>query len=470
VTFDEIFAKLDKSQLTMNHYKLISAAILGDMLEFFDYYIIGFILAFIVIPWKLSFAATAVVLLTAGLGSLFGAFFYGHLADRIGRRPVMILTVLTFSIPSGLMYFTPDGNWIMLSVLRFLVGVGVGGLYSVDLPLVQEFVPYRLRGFISGLVTSMIPIGALLGAASAAYLTPVIGWRGLFLLGMLPALLTLLIRAWVPESPRWLISKGRYEEAVKSINWVMKEKFDYKKIVVSAEEKIAATKKVSFMEIFQYPRSLSITWSVGFCHALIDYGFITWGPTLLALILQVPAARAAEMFVVITFFGFIARIFWSCISEALGRRIGGIMIGLGSAITLGIISQYYNAYWGDVPIIYPVFIATYFCVSGGWAITGPYSAEVWPSRLRSTGMGSSYGVAGIGRVFGPVILAIFAGSSNLVKPSATMDAIGPAYTFFACIGLVMAVIYFFGYETRKKSIDQIEEMLSAQKAQKLSSS
>ena len=115
VTFSDLFNRLENAQLTGNHYKLITAAVLGDMLEFFDYYIIGFVLAFIVVPWKLSFAATATVLLSAGVGSLIGSFFFGHLADRIGRMPVLYLTTAAFTIPSGIMYFTPEGNWIFLS-------------------------------------------------------------------------------------------------------------------------------------------------------------------------------------------------------------------------------------------------------------------------------------------------------------------------------------------------------------------
>ena len=208
ITFSDLFARLESAQLTANHYKLITAAVLGDMLEFFDYYIIGFVLAFIVVPWNLSFAATAMVLLSAGVGSLIGSFFFGHLADRIGRMPVLYITTATFTIPSGIMYFTPEGNWIFLSLFRFLVGFGVGGLYSVDLPLVQEFMPSRYRGVIGGIVTALIPAGTLLGSLSAAYLTPVIGWRGLFLIGLAPALLSLMFRFWMRESPRWLIRQG----------------------------------------------------------------------------------------------------------------------------------------------------------------------------------------------------------------------------------------------------------------------
>ena len=80
------------------------------------------------------------------------------------------------------------------------MGFGVGGLFSVDLPLVQEFVPTRIRGAVGGIVTALIPLGILLGSASAAYLTPVIGWRGLFLIGLAPALLSLAFRFWMRES------------------------------------------------------------------------------------------------------------------------------------------------------------------------------------------------------------------------------------------------------------------------------
>jgi putative MFS transporter len=108
MTVSELLGKLENSRLTANHYKLITTAMLGDMLEFFDYWIIGFILAFIVIPWKLSFGATAVVLLSAGVGSLMGAFFFGHLAYRIGRIPVLMICTVTFTVPSGIMYWTPE--------------------------------------------------------------------------------------------------------------------------------------------------------------------------------------------------------------------------------------------------------------------------------------------------------------------------------------------------------------------------
>src|SRR5213075_1306387 len=186
-------------------------------LEFFDYFLIAFVLAFLIGPWKLTFGQSAVVLMSSGIGAIMGAYVWGWLADRIGRRKVFIGTVLNFSIATGLLYFTPDNGWIYLTVMRFFVGFGVGGLYCVDLPLVQEFMPAAKRGMIGGIVTAAIPIGTGLGAALGAFVAPTWGWRALFAIGLLPAALTLLIRAWVPESPRWLIRMGRFAEARQSL-------------------------------------------------------------------------------------------------------------------------------------------------------------------------------------------------------------------------------------------------------------
>src|SRR5476649_1073649 len=149
-----MFEILDRrTSLTGNQIKILAAAIIGDALEFFDYFLIGFVLAFLIGPWQLTFGQSAVVLMSSGIGAIIGAFAWGWLADRIGRRKVFIGTVLNFSAATGLLYFTPDNGWVYLTIMRFFVGVGVGGLYCVDLPLVQEFMPTSKRGFIGGLVT-----------------------------------------------------------------------------------------------------------------------------------------------------------------------------------------------------------------------------------------------------------------------------------------------------------------------------
>ena len=119
------------------------------------------------------------------------------------------------------MALTPHGTWIYLLVCRFIVGFGVTGLYSVDITLMQEFTGSQKRGWITGLTTTMLPAGFLLGALLGTFATPYIGWRGLFAVGLLPALLTLYIRAFVPELPHWLLRRGRLDEARRSLAWAL---------------------------------------------------------------------------------------------------------------------------------------------------------------------------------------------------------------------------------------------------------
>ncbi len=194
----------------------------------------------------------------------------------------------------------------------------------------------------------------------------------------------------------------------------------------------------------------------------MDYGFVLWAPTLLAMVLKVPAMRAAKLFMAIAFTSMIAKFVWAFLSEIIGRRVGGMLIGIGAASLRLIISRFWNVWIGSVPVIYVSFIAVYCFTNGGWSITGPYSAEVWPQRLRGTGMGAAWGFGGVGRIFGPMVLAFFAGSKNLILPKATTSAIGPAYIFFACCGLMLAVTYYFARETRNKSVAEIEAMLTTE--------
>ena len=169
--------RLEKQKkLTANQWKIIATANVGDMLDFFDFFLIGYVLAFILKEWQLTYGQSAVILVSAGLGAVPGAFFWGWMGDRIGRRKVFILTALNVALATGVMYFTPGqggwiAGWIFLSFFRFFVGFGNAGLIAVDIPLVQEFVPAYKRGWVSGLTTTLLPagnIGGRLGGVSRA--------------------------------------------------------------------------------------------------------------------------------------------------------------------------------------------------------------------------------------------------------------------------------------------------------------
>ncbi len=451
--------------LTVNQWKIISAAILGDMLDFFDFFLIGFVLAFIVGAWHLTYGQSAWILLSAGIGAIPGAFFWGWMADKIGRRKVFIATALNFSIATGIMALTPDkGGWIFLSVFRFFVGAGVAGLVVVDLPLVQEFVPSSKRGWIGGLVTSTVSVGGFLGAASGAYLEPLIGWRGLFVVGLLPALLTLLIRAWVPESPRWLIGKGRREDARRSIAWALQ--VDPQTIELPATLPEAAP--TPWRELFKYPRSVVLTALVGLSQTS-GVGLALWATTLLVMILRIRPNEASFLMMWVAVSAFVGRLCCSYLADAIGRRWSGILSCAGGVVTLILAGYLANMFIGTVSVFWLMLMAHSFFGGGSYAIIAPYMAEVWPTGLRASGMGFGYGVGNLGKIISPLGLAMIVGTSNFVKPHATIAAIFPAMLFLAFWAALAALAFLLiGIETRGRSIEEIDRALTRPAAAKAS--
>jgi MFS transporter, putative metabolite:H+ symporter len=462
VTFEQI----DQSPMTRRQYGIMAAAILADMLEFFDFFLLGFILSLIVGPWELTYAQTAFLVLTSGVGAIVGGYVWGNIADRIGRRKVFIATVLTFSLFTGAMALVPEGNWFLLGLLRFVVGFGVGGLYSVDLPLVQEFVPTSKRGLLGGLVTVFIPLGLLMGSGLSAALGPVIGWRGLVLIGILPALLSFYIRATVPESPRWLINNGRREEAKRAIGWAL----EISPEEVRLPEEIPSI-RTSWRELFRYRRSLVVSWLGNLGAQTAEYGIVIWGPSLLVLVLAVSPAQASFMFIFVSLAGLFGRVAFSVLSDLIGRRLSGGLLGFGGAFFLVLAAVLpYDAYLAGISVFYLMMLLAFFFTDGGFAIVGPYAAEVWPTNLRTTGMGSAYGFGGLGKIFGPAGLALIAGSSDVVNPGATIAGLTPGFIFLACFAALAGFVYLvLGVETRGKSIEEIDDELRVKGRQLLPS-
>lgn len=449
-----------QARLTSNQRKLIFAGTFGMTLEFLDYFLIGFILTFVAKPWGLTFAKSSVILLSSGVGAMVGALFFGWLADRIGRRRVFLATVALFTSGTGLLIFTPeqaDLGFPYLAAMRFLIGLGAGGLYCVDLPLIQEFVPTAMRGRISGLVTASVPIGFLLGSALVAWAAPSIGWRGLMIVCVVLSLLCLLIRTWIPESPRWLLQAGRPEDARASIAWALRIRAS----AVPVATAMPATGPSRFADLFRFPRSVGVSWLTNLGTQTGYYGMALWTPTLIVEHLHVAPSRAAFYMVFITLAALAGRIVLSHLSETMGRRtVGALASGVAVAGTLAV--AWSGTFGGDVATVFLACLAlTYFFGEGVFCIVGPYAAEVWPSRLRATGMGSAYGVGGLGKIIGPLGLGLLLGTAT-ATPGTSGISPQTAFMYFgfwyalACIAFLV-----LGFETRGRSIEALDAALDA---------
>ncbi|GAA4683957.1 MFS transporter [Gordonia humi] len=462
-----MFQQLDSPPgLTGRQRRLAFVSTGAVCLEFLDYFLIGLILTFLVGDWGLSFGQSSVILLASGIGAIVGAFYFGRLADRIGRRPVFVITIAVFSIATGALALTPDSasvGWIYLALLRVVVGFGAGGLYVVDLPLVQEFMPAAKRGRVTGLVTSAIPVGFLLGSLLVWLLSDAIGWRGILAIAAAFGGILFFMRVSIPESPRYLVREGRPEAARRSIAWALEVPLD----AVSADPGEVpvdnATKKVGLKSLLAYPRSLSVSSLTNLGMQTGYYGLSLWTPTLLVMVLGISPAETGMYMVFVTLGALAGRFWFAFLAEAIGRRRAGALAGLAAASFLVLATVYDQAYLGGVSIFFLLLIITYFFGEGGFAVVGPYSGEVWPSALRTTGMGFAYGFGGIGKVIGPLGLGLLLGSSNLVKPEVEVAGFGAGFIYFAAWYLLCALVFvFFGLETRGKSLEQLDQELEGQ--------
>ena len=186
---------------TREQRSVVIASFLGWTLDAFDFFLLVFVLKDIAQEFNAAISEVTFAILLTLVMRPVGAFLFGRAADRWGRRPTLMVDVLLYSFIEFASGFSP--SLTVLLVLRALYGVAMGGEWGVGASLTMESIPPHARGFVSGLLQSGYPTGYFLASIVYGLLFPIIGWRGMFMVGVLPALLVLYIRRRVPESPSW---------------------------------------------------------------------------------------------------------------------------------------------------------------------------------------------------------------------------------------------------------------------------
>jgi putative MFS transporter len=430
---------LDEAPLTPRFWLLAGAVMLGAVLDLFDFFLIAFVVPVISDEWDLTFGQAAAVLLSAGVGAIGGSIAWGRMGDRYGRRRPLIAGILTFSLATGALAAAPDDGWWYMAILRLVVGAGVAGVAVIAVPLTLEFTPTRLRTRLAGFVTTaMVPIGILVAALSVGLLEPVIGWRPLFAVGVLPAFLAVFVALYVPESPRWLIEQGRATEARRVIAWLLmrpEEELELEAPPPPPEQGLR------YADLLRYRSSVLVTALAWFGASVAVSGMVLWGPTFLERILAIDEDEAALLFVFVTLGSLGGRLFFSFMPQRTGRRVCGLVMGFGAAPMLALAAFSGRSEVAGVSLFLLSLIAASFFVDGGFANLAPYTPEVFPTNMRTHGMGLAWAVSGIGRIIGPLGVALIAGTGDLIDPDTTLDAMKPAFLFLAGFSLIVALAF-----------------------------
>jgi MFS transporter, putative metabolite:H+ symporter len=433
-----MLAALDESPITRRYVILAAAVMVGAVLDLFDFFLIAFVVPIVSDEWGLTFGEAAAVLLSAGFGAIAGSVLWGRAGDRFGRRLPLIAGILTFSLATGVLALAPDDGWWFLSIFRFVVGAGVAGVAVIAVPLTLEFTPTRLRTKITGFVTTaMVPIGILAAALATAAFDP--NWRPLFAMGLLPSLLAVFVWVYVPESPRWLLDRGRAREARRSVAFLLMR--DEEELSLEAPPPPREDQPSGYRVLRSYPDSLRVTVLAWFGASVAVAGLVLWGPTFLEKILEIDSDEAALLFGLVTLGSFAGRLCFSFLPQRTGRRFCGVLMGFGAAPLLALAAAAGETEVAGASLFLVALIAAAFFVDGGFANLAPYTSEVFPTALRTHGMGVAWTFSGIGRIVGPLVIALIAGTGDLIEPEATLDALLPAFLFLAAASLVVGLAF-----------------------------
>src|SRR3954464_10319395 len=211
----ELAARLDRLPFSKWHRNFFAVCFLGVMFDACDFALFGMALPPVAREFGLN-QVQAGLLATLGLiGAFLGALFWGTISDYIGRRTAFAATIGIFSVFTGLV--AASWNVLSLSVFRFLSNFGLGGEVPAALTLTSEYSPARIRGRMTGTMMAAFPLGLALAALISLWLIPTYGWRAIFIAGVVPAVLLFFVRVAMPESVRYLLSRGRIEEAERTV-------------------------------------------------------------------------------------------------------------------------------------------------------------------------------------------------------------------------------------------------------------
>src|SRR5260221_3451321 len=218
LTPEVIGRAIDLAPLTKPLMFIIAVAAAGFLFDSFDIVIVSYALPSIAKEFQLTPQQVGLIGSSALAGMGIGSWIWGWIADRWGRRIVFAATVLMFSVFTGIAGLSFSLGFLIGA--RVLTVLGLGGMVPIDSALVAEYAPARIRGRVSACLPLCWPIGIFAAAGTSLAVVPTIGWRWLFAIGVLPAILAFIIRRGIPESPRWLAAHGRTEEAQASLRCV----------------------------------------------------------------------------------------------------------------------------------------------------------------------------------------------------------------------------------------------------------
>lgn len=424
-----IAARMDGLPITRTHRRATVAVGLGLFFEFYEVFLAGVLSSVLVNEFHLGKAELPPLLASTFVGMFLGALLLGRLADRFGRRGAFLLNLGFYSVFSLIGAFSP--NAVMLLITRFFSGIGLGAEPPLADTYLTDLLPARHRGrFISIAYTLSflgVPVvGFLANGLTNAEILGIPGWRWMFVFGALGGAIVLALRRGLPESPRWLHSVGRFQEADRVVETLEAEaraaghELEPVVPVVSTTTRTAPASPRALMR----PPYARRTWMMMVFHLFQTFGYYGFG-TLVPIVLTAKGYPVSQslLFSAVTYLGYpLGSALSLPIVERVERKF--LVIGAGLAMAVFGVAFGYSGSMTLVLIFGFLYTATSNIFSNAYHI---YQAEIFPTALRSTASSGTYSLSRLATAAMPFVLVPL------------LDSTGPNWMFFV-VALAMAIV------------------------------
>ena len=409
-------------------WKIMWASIIGYAMDGLDVLILSFAMAAIVSEFGLTLGEGGLIATYTLIGTVLGGYLFGIFADYFGRVHTFSLTIITFSIFTGACAFAD--NVTHLNILRFLAGLGLGGEYGIGMTLVSETWPAAKRARATAGVAMGWQAGAVLAAILAAVVLPDYGWRGLFLVGVVPALLAAWARHGIKEPPMWVKRKEMKKELA-----ARKERGET--LTAEEEEQLEEAKKFPLAHLFASPSKTVTTLSLTVMTSVQNfgyYGIMVWLPMIL-LKEHGLTTKSMSGWMIVTVIGMIAGIYvFGYLCDRLGRKIPYLIFYICAAAMVYI----YVNLGTPVALLFGGAFLGFFC-NGMMAGYGTLLSENYTTDARSTAQNFIFNTGRAVGGFAPAIIGALAQSHGF----------SAAFALLSCVYVAAAVnVLFFIKDTR----------------------